>query len=96
MSVPKKRARRTYLPAAERRDQILDCALEAFAEGGYHATSIADVCSRAGIGRGTLYQYFADKRALLQALAERITAAGGGELLGARAAGGAARLQADP
>ncbi len=72
MSVLKKR-RRTYLPAAERRDQILDCALEAFAESGYHATSIADVCSRAGIGRGTLYQYFGDKRALLEALAERIT-----------------------
>jgi AcrR family transcriptional regulator len=72
MSVPKKK-RRTYLPAAERRDQILDCALEAFAEAGYHATSIADVCSRAGIGRGTLYQYFDDKRALLEALAERIT-----------------------
>ncbi|HMJ16272.1 MAG TPA: TetR/AcrR family transcriptional regulator [Polyangiaceae bacterium] len=77
MSVPVRR--RTYKPADERKAQILDCALRAFAEGGYHATSIADVCARAGIGRATLYQYFEDKRALLVALtesiAERIVAA---------------------
>jgi AcrR family transcriptional regulator len=70
MSVP--RSRRTYKPADERRQQILDCALQAFSERGYHAASIADVCSLAGIGRATLYQYFTDKRDLLAALAERI------------------------
>ncbi len=64
--------RRSYLPAHERREQILDVALEIFAEKGYHAASVADVCGRAGIGRGTLYQYFGDKRALLVALADRI------------------------
>jgi TetR/AcrR family transcriptional regulator, fatty acid metabolism regulator protein len=70
MSVLK--VRRTYKPAEERRQQILDCALGAFAERGYHDTSIADVCARAGIGRATLYQYFKDKRDLLAALADRI------------------------
>ncbi len=64
---------RSYKAAAERREQILDCALGCFGERGYHATSIADVCARARIGRGTLYQYFDDKRSLLVALAERIT-----------------------
>jgi TetR/AcrR family fatty acid metabolism transcriptional regulator len=68
------RTRRTYKPADERKQQILDCALEAFAEKGYHLASIADVCARAGIGRATLYQYFTDKRDLLVALAERIAA----------------------
>jgi AcrR family transcriptional regulator len=71
MSVPVQR-RRTYKPADERKAQILECALRAFAESGYHATSIADVCARAGIGRATLYQYFEDKRDLLVALAECI------------------------
>jgi AcrR family transcriptional regulator len=70
---PPSRAKRTYKSAAERREQILDCALAAFSERGYHGTSIADVCARAGIGRATLYQYFTDKRDLLVALAERIT-----------------------
>jgi AcrR family transcriptional regulator len=68
MSVP---ARRTYRAAEDRKAQILDCALAAFAESGFHATSIGDVCARAGIGRATLYQYFDDKRALLIALVER-------------------------
>jgi AcrR family transcriptional regulator len=66
--------RRTYKRGPERQAQILDCALEAFAASGYHSTSIADVCARAGIGRATLYQYFTDKRDLLVALADRIAA----------------------
>ena len=64
--------RRTYLPGNERREQILDCALEAFARTGFHETSIADICARARIGRGTLYQYFDDKRDVLAALIDRI------------------------
>jgi AcrR family transcriptional regulator len=68
----KRQRRRTYKPAEERRQQILACALQAFSEQGYHATSIADVCKRARIGRATLYQYFADKRDLLVALADGI------------------------
>jgi AcrR family transcriptional regulator len=65
-------AKRTYKPADERREQILACALEVFSQKGYHGSSIADVCARAGIGRATLYQYFDDKRDLLVALADRI------------------------
>ena len=66
------RVKRTYKPADERREQILDCALEVFASKGYHGASIADVCTRAKIGRATLYQYFDDKRDVLMALADRI------------------------
>jgi AcrR family transcriptional regulator len=64
--------RRTYLRRDERRDQILDCALAVFARQGFHETSIAHICTRARIARGTLYQYFTDKRAVLAALIERI------------------------
>ena len=64
--------RRTYLRGDARRDQILDCALAVFARQGFHETSIADICVRARIARGTLYQYFTDKRAVLAALIERI------------------------
>jgi TetR/AcrR family fatty acid metabolism transcriptional regulator len=64
--------RRSPLPRDQRRDQILDCALVVFAHQGFHETSIADICARAGIARGTLYQYFTDKRAVLAALIERI------------------------
>jgi TetR/AcrR family fatty acid metabolism transcriptional regulator len=64
--------RRTHLRRDERRDQILDCALAVFARKGFHDTSIADICAPARIARGTLYQYFADKRDVLAALIDRI------------------------
>jgi TetR/AcrR family transcriptional regulator, fatty acid metabolism regulator protein len=64
--------RRTYLRRDERRDQILDAALTVFARKGFHETSIADICVGARIARGTLYQYFTDKRDVLAALVDRI------------------------
>jgi TetR/AcrR family transcriptional regulator, fatty acid metabolism regulator protein len=64
--------RRTHLRRDERRDQILDCALAVFARQGFHETSIADICAPARIARGTLYQYFTDKRDVLAALIDRI------------------------
>jgi AcrR family transcriptional regulator len=64
--------RRRNLRRDERRDQILDCALAVFARKGFHETSIADICAPARIARGTLYQYFTDKRDVLAALIERI------------------------
>jgi AcrR family transcriptional regulator len=64
--------RRIHLRRDERRDQILDCALAVFARKGFHDTSIADICAPVRIARGTLYQYFADKRDVLAALIDRI------------------------
>jgi AcrR family transcriptional regulator len=64
--------RQRHLPRDERREQILDCALAAFAHAGFHDTSIASICARAKIARGTLYQYFTDKRDVLAALIDRI------------------------
>lgn len=54
----------------ERKKQILDAALKAFAEHGYERTSIAIICEKAGIARPTLYQYFKDKRSLFRELLE--------------------------
>jgi AcrR family transcriptional regulator len=69
---PRTKRPRIHLRAEDRRDQILDSALEVFANKGFHEASIADVCARARIARGTLYQYFGDKRDLLSALMDRI------------------------
>ncbi len=52
------------LPAAERRRQLLDVALDAFAAGGYHGTSMDDVAAAAGVTKPVLYQHFPSKRAL--------------------------------
>lgn len=48
-----------------RRDEILDAAIEAFAEGGYHGTSMEDIAQVVGVRKRALYHYFASKDELL-------------------------------
>ena len=55
-----------------RREQILDSAKQVFARNGYFKTNIAMICQKAGIGRGTLYQYFKNKDAVFSAILENI------------------------
>jgi AcrR family transcriptional regulator len=52
------------LPAARRRRQLLDVALAAFAEHGFHETSMNDVAEAAGVTKPVLYQHFRSKREL--------------------------------
>ncbi len=56
---------------AENHDAILAAARDAFAETGYPDTGVRDIARRAGVAPGTLYNYFADKEAILRALADR-------------------------
>ncbi len=58
------------MKADQRKKQILDAALTAFAEHGYERTSIAVICKKAGIARPTLYQYFDNKQSVFRALLE--------------------------
>ena len=51
------------LPEDKRR-QILDLAIEEFAAHDYKNASISNIVARAGIAKGSLYQYFDDKRDL--------------------------------
>jgi AcrR family transcriptional regulator len=61
------RKRRSAAPEA-RRAAILDAALEEFTARGYEAARLDDVAKRAGVAKGTIYLYFADKEALFQDL----------------------------
>jgi AcrR family transcriptional regulator len=63
---------RTYLPADARKAQILEHAKAVFANRGYLNSNISHICSAARIGRGTLYQYFENKRAVMIALLEEV------------------------
>lgn len=64
---------------AELRRDIIDTAFACFADKGYHATGIADIATRLGIGHGTFYRYFSNKRDIIDHviddLAARIIAA---------------------
>lgn len=53
---------------AQSRDNILQAALELFAENGFHKTSISQISKKAGISKGLLYNYFGSKEELLNVL----------------------------
>lgn len=63
----------------ELRGEIIDAAFDCFADRGYHATGIADIAARLGIGHGTFYRYFDNKRNIvdhvIDDLVQRIGAA---------------------
>lgn len=48
----------------EKRQAILQAAYEVFCETGFHDTAILAIAQRAGIGKGTVYEYFPSKRVL--------------------------------
>lgn len=53
---------------ALRRRQIMDTALELFANQGYHTTSIRKIALDAGIAKGLIYNYFNNKEDLVRAI----------------------------
>ena len=58
------------LPAEQRRSQLLEVAIEIFAERGFHATSMEDIAEAAGVTKPVLYQHFPSKHALYVELLE--------------------------
>jgi AcrR family transcriptional regulator len=61
------------LPAARRREQLLEVALHVFAARGFHHTSMNDVAEAAGVTKPVLYQHFTSKRALYLELLELVS-----------------------
>ena len=45
-----------------KRNEILDFARLLFKENGFHKTKMEDIALRAGVGKGTLYEYFSSKQ----------------------------------
>jgi AcrR family transcriptional regulator len=52
----------------ERRRQILDAAVRAFARKGYHASRVSDIAEEAGVAYGLVYHYFESKDAVLESI----------------------------
>lgn len=55
----------------ESRQRLLAAARQLFVERGYHDTRPQDITRLAGVGHGTFYLYFADKRACFEAFTEQ-------------------------
>jgi AcrR family transcriptional regulator len=59
------------LPAAQRREQLLDTAAQLFAKMGYARATTAELAKAAGVTEPIIYRHFASKRDLFIALIER-------------------------
>jgi AcrR family transcriptional regulator len=55
----------------ESRDRLLSAAEECFAQHGYEATGVAEICRHAGLSKGAFYHHFASKQALFMELLSR-------------------------
>nr|WP_141691744.1 TetR/AcrR family transcriptional regulator [Nocardia brasiliensis] len=71
MTKPLTRAERRK---AELRQDIIDTAFVCFSEKGYHATGIADIAGQLGIGHGTFYRYFSNKRDIIDHVIDDLSA----------------------
>ena len=56
----------------DKRALIVKASADVFAERGFASTRVADIAERAGIGKGTVYEYFSSKEELLFAVFEWI------------------------
>jgi AcrR family transcriptional regulator len=60
----------TRLPAAERREALVDTALRVFSAGSYRGTTTAEIARAAGVSEPILYRHFESKRDLYLACIE--------------------------
>ena len=59
------------MPAAsqeEKRRQILEAAVRAFARKGYHACRVGEIAEEAGVAYGLVYHYFGSKEEVLETI----------------------------
>ncbi len=66
---PRWRRRKTARPG-----EILEAALEVFAERGFAAAKLSEIAARAGVSKAALYLYFETKEDLFHAVARRLVA----------------------
>jgi AcrR family transcriptional regulator len=56
--------------ATDTRELIVESAFACFGKQGLQKATIVDIAKRAGVSRSTIYEYFSDKAAIVEACAE--------------------------
>jgi AcrR family transcriptional regulator len=62
----------TPAKAPTKRDVLIEAATRLFVEKGFRTTGIAEILTTAGVAKGTLYQHFCSKDALIEAVLQRM------------------------
>ena len=60
------------MPAAERRQKLVETAIRVFSEGSYRGTTTAEIARAAGVSEPILYRHFASKRDLYLAALDHV------------------------
>ncbi len=60
--------------AERNRKKLLDAAMKVFSRKGYHKATVDEICRRANLGKGTVYQYFANKKDLFLGIVDSFAA----------------------
>lgn len=63
------------------KQKILDISLDLFAQNGFSAVSIRDICGRVGIRESSVYYHFKNKQAILDELLQHFEATAAGFML---------------
>lgn len=64
---------RRRLPADQRRQQLLKCAVEIFARSNYRAAKTADLAAAAGVSEALIYRFFPSKKAIFLEILQHIS-----------------------
>lgn len=56
----------------QRRIEIIESAMEVFGEHGFYKGKVEDIAIKAGIGKGTVYEYFNSKKEIFQAMLQYV------------------------
>jgi len=59
-------------PVEERRQEIIDTALELFLKDGFEKTQMGDISKQINVAAGTIYHYFKSKTELLYAVIDKL------------------------
>lgn len=70
----------------EKRRAILEAACAVFTQKGFHRARVEEIAVRAGVGKGTIYEYFPSKKDLYEEMVETALGAYAEELAAAVAA----------
>ncbi len=56
----------------QRRIEIIEAAIEVFGEYGFHKGKVEKIAEKAGIGKGTVYEYFSSKKEIFQQMLKHV------------------------
>ncbi|MBV9802252.1 MAG: TetR/AcrR family transcriptional regulator [Solirubrobacterales bacterium] len=71
MTTTSAKTTRQRIPAAERRDALIDAAVHEFAHGGLHGTPVDKIARRVGVAQPYVFSLFGSKKELFLAAVER-------------------------